>query len=84
MFSDIHFQYNGFMFGIMMLSIYHIQEENWLWGSLLFSSLINFKHIYLYIAPAFFFYILFFYCLKAGKLNDLILASFLCFISVFA
>lgn len=67
MIDNIHFQYNGFMFGIMMLSIYYIQNEKWVIGSFLFSSLINFKHIYLYIAPAFFFYILFFYCLRPGS-----------------
>ena len=64
MLPDIHFQYNGFLFGFMMLSIFYIQtKKNWLFGSFLFSTLINLKHIYLYIAPAFFFYILFFYCL---------------------
>ncbi len=47
-----------------MLSIFYIQTNNWLLGSFLFSCLINLKHIYLYIAPAFFLYILFFYCLQ--------------------
>ncbi len=59
-----------------MLSIFYIQTNHWLLGSFLFSCLINLKHIYLYIAPAFFLHILSFYCLQppahSAKLNRLI------------
>ncbi|CAF0744393.1 unnamed protein product [Brachionus calyciflorus] len=68
MVDNIHFQYNGFLFGIMMLSIYHLQNKNWIVGSVLFSTLLNLKHIYLYVAPAYFFYILTQHVLKTDSL----------------
>ncbi|XP_028405571.1 probable dolichyl pyrophosphate Glc1Man9GlcNAc2 alpha-1,3-glucosyltransferase isoform X2 [Dendronephthya gigantea] len=62
--DHIHFQYNGFLFGILILSITRMFENEFLWSAFWYSVLVNFKHIYLYIAPAYFVYLLKRYCFK--------------------
>ncbi|RUS75621.1 hypothetical protein EGW08_016614, partial [Elysia chlorotica] len=62
--SDIHFQYNGILFGIMLLSIVRILQDRPLEGAFWFSVLLNMKHIYMYIAPPYFVYLLRTYCFK--------------------
>ncbi|KZT71580.1 glycosyltransferase family 57 protein [Daedalea quercina L-15889] len=61
--DHIHFQYNGFMFGILLWSILMAREDNKLASGLLFAVLLNFKHIYMYLAPAYFIYLLRSFCL---------------------
>ncbi|ODN05618.1 putative dolichyl pyrophosphate Glc1Man9GlcNAc2 alpha-1,3-glucosyltransferase [Orchesella cincta] len=56
--DQIHFQYNGFLFGIMLLSIAKMLEGKFYLSAFIFASLINFKHIFLYVAPAFGVYLL--------------------------
>jgi alpha-1,3-glucosyltransferase len=48
--DHIHFQYNGFLFGIMLWSIAMMREGRTLLSGMLFAALLNFKHIYMYIA----------------------------------
>ncbi|XP_022079584.1 probable dolichyl pyrophosphate Glc1Man9GlcNAc2 alpha-1,3-glucosyltransferase isoform X2 [Acanthaster planci] len=60
--DHIHFQYNGFLYGLMLLSLARISEGRNLEGAFWFAVLLNFKHIYLYIAPAYFVYLLRCYC----------------------
>ncbi|KAI9056585.1 glycosyltransferase family 57 protein [Trametes sanguinea] len=62
--DHIHFQYNGFMFGILLWSILMARNDRKLASGLLFAVLLNFKHIYLYLAPAYFIYLLRSYCLS--------------------
>lgn len=62
--DHIHFQYNGILMGLMLLSMARIYQGHVLWGSLWFCVLLNMKHIYLYIAPPFFIYLLRSYVLK--------------------
>ncbi|KAB0394923.1 hypothetical protein E2I00_015762 [Balaenoptera physalus] len=52
-FPDIHFQYNGFLSGLMLLSIARLFQKRHMEGAFLFAVLLHFKHIYLYVAPAY-------------------------------
>ncbi|KAJ3062231.1 glycosyl transferase [Podochytrium sp. JEL0797] len=60
--DHIHFQYNGFLYGIQVLSIHAMWKERFVLGGVLFAVTMNFKHIYLYQAPAYFVYLLSQYC----------------------
>ncbi|RPA87864.1 ALG6, ALG8 glycosyltransferase [Ascobolus immersus RN42] len=62
--DHIHFQYNGFMYGLLLLSIVYMRDPStYLRGGILFAVLLCFKHIYLYLAPAYFVFLLRAYCL---------------------
>lgn len=65
--DHIHFQYNGFLFGILLLSIGCLIRQRFLWSAFAFAVLLNFKHIFLYMAPAFGVYLLRFYCLEQAS-----------------
>ncbi|XP_041808732.1 probable dolichyl pyrophosphate Glc1Man9GlcNAc2 alpha-1,3-glucosyltransferase [Chelmon rostratus] len=60
--DHIHFQYNGFLFGFLLLSLAKHLQSRHLQGALLFAILLNLKHIYLYVAPAYGIYLLRSYC----------------------
>ncbi|RWS13951.1 putative dolichyl pyrophosphate Glc1Man9GlcNAc2 alpha-1:3-glucosyltransferase-like protein [Dinothrombium tinctorium] len=60
--DHIHFQYNGFLNGIFLLSLAKMVQKSELWSAFWFAVLLNFKHIYLYVAPAYFVYLLKNYC----------------------
>ncbi|KAL1305599.1 hypothetical protein AAFC00_007202 [Neodothiora populina] len=61
--DHIHFQYNGFLYGMLILSIVLAREpRGLLLSGILFAILLCFKHIYLYLAPAYFVYLLRVYC----------------------
>ncbi|KAL2355786.1 dolichyl pyrophosphate Glc1Man9GlcNAc2 alpha-1,3-glucosyltransferase [Cryomyces antarcticus] len=63
--DHIHFQYNGFLYGILILSLVLARSRATLLSSgLLFAILLCFKHIYLYLAPAYFVFLLRSYCLS--------------------
>lgn len=63
--DHIHFQYNGFLYGILILSLVLARNRSTLLPSgLLFAALLCLKHIYLYLAPAYFVYLLRVYCLS--------------------
>lgn len=63
--DHIHFQYNGFLFGLMILSVVRIYQERVIESAVWFSLLLNFKHIYLYVAPAYFVYMPRCYCFQS-------------------
>jgi alpha-1,3-glucosyltransferase len=56
--DHIHFQYNGFLYGIQLLSVCAIFKNQWTWAAVYFAAVLNFKHIFLYQAPAYFIYLL--------------------------
>ena len=62
--DHIHFQYNGFLFGILVLSLVSAKLGKHLACGFWFAVLLCFKHIFLYIAPAYFVYLLSVYCLN--------------------
>lgn len=46
------------MQALLIISVGFMNRKNYLWAAFCFSLLLNFKHIYLYCAPAFFVYLL--------------------------
>ena len=63
--DHIHFQYNGFLYGILIFSMVSLRSQStMLMGGGLFATLLCLKHIYLYLAPAYFVYLLRAYCLS--------------------
>ncbi|PNY23054.1 Dolichyl pyrophosphate Glc1Man9GlcNAc2 alpha-1,3-glucosyltransferase [Tolypocladium capitatum] len=67
--DHIHFQYNGFMYGILVLSLVLARcKSTLLHCGLVFAALLCFKHIHLYLAPAYFVFLLREYCLSARSI----------------
>lgn len=64
--DHIHFQYNGLLSGMLILTIVAMTERRYIAAAFWFAILLNFKHIYLYCAPAVGMYLLTSYCLS-GK-----------------
>src|SRR6201992_3658333 len=57
------------MYGILILSLAYAQNKSTLLRSgMLFALLLCFKHIYLYLAPAYFVYLLRAYCLRPSSI----------------
>lgn len=70
--DHIHFQYNGFLYGILILSIVLARKKSGLLASgIVFAALLCLKHIYLYLAPAYFVYLLRAYCLGPRSVFDI-------------
>ncbi|GAB5355099.1 hypothetical protein AAMO2058_000176800 [Amorphochlora amoebiformis] len=61
--DHIHFQYNGFLMGVFIISIHCIRQDMCILGGILFAILLNLKHIFLYVAPLYFIYLLRRYCM---------------------
>ncbi|KAI1212202.1 glycosyltransferase family 57 protein [Annulohypoxylon truncatum] len=67
--DHIHFQYNGAMYGVLILSLVLARHKSGLLVSgLVFAALLCMKHIYLYLAPAYFVYLLRTYCLSSHSI----------------
>ncbi|CCD25370.1 dolichyl-P-Glc:Glc1Man(9)GlcNAc(2)-PP-dolichol alpha-1,3-glucosyltransferase NDAI_0F00510 [Naumovozyma dairenensis CBS 421] len=76
--DHIHFQYNGFLFAILIASIVAAKQERYLLCGLFYSIALCFKHIFLYLAPCYFVFLLRAYVLnvknfKFKSYKDLIL-----------
>lgn len=68
--DHIHFQYNGFLYGVLILSIVLARHrtDHLLLSGIVFAALLCLKHIYLYLAPAYFVYLLRVYCLGSRSI----------------
>lgn len=88
MIDHIHFQYNGFLLGILLISISFIVNGNDLLGSIFFCVLLCFKHIYSYIVPIYVVYLLKNYC-GFGKISiaqssiKIIMLGLICISSIY-
>ncbi|CAH0393536.1 unnamed protein product [Bemisia tabaci] len=67
--DHVHFQYNGFLFGILLVSITRILQGRIPEGAFWFAVLLNLKHIFMYIAPTYFIYLLRNYCISGKSLQ---------------
>lgn len=65
MVDHIHFQYNGILLGILLMSVVKMKQEKFLQGAFLFALLLNMKHLFLYVAPAYIVYLLKCYCWRS-------------------
>ncbi|XP_023289919.1 probable dolichyl pyrophosphate Glc1Man9GlcNAc2 alpha-1,3-glucosyltransferase isoform X2 [Orussus abietinus] len=69
--DHVHFQYNGFLLGILLLSMAKVSEVIYqgevLVGATWFAILLNLKHIYLYTAPAYTVWLLKWCCTKRNQ-----------------
>ena len=62
--DHVHFQYNGYLMGILILSLAALRDGRAILGAFLFAVLLAHKHIFLYAAPLYFVYLLANYCLS--------------------
>ncbi|PKA58878.1 putative dolichyl pyrophosphate Glc1Man9GlcNAc2 alpha-1,3-glucosyltransferase [Apostasia shenzhenica] len=60
--DHIHFQYNGFLLGILLISLSFLVEGWDLAGGVTFAVLICSKHLFMVAAPVYFVYLLRHYC----------------------
>lgn len=57
--DHIHFQYNGMLFGILTMCLARARSHRYVLLAFWFATLLCFKHIYLYLAPSIFVWLLF-------------------------
>lgn len=64
--DHVHFQYNGYLLGILMISLGLLKEGRDLAGGFVFAILICSKHLFMVAAPVYFAYLLRRYCCGKG------------------
>jgi len=64
----MHFQYNGFLLGVLVAAVVALQQSRVLLAGALFAALLNLKHLFLAAAPVFFVLILRGWCRAGGVL----------------
>lgn len=60
--DHMHFQYNGFLLGFLLISLSYLEEGRDLMGGFVFAVLLCFKHLFAVAAPVYFVYLLRHYC----------------------
>eukprot|EP00752_Nemacystus_decipiens_P002051 g1964.t1 len=64
MVDHVHFQYNGFLLGLLLLSMGLIKQGKVLAGGAAFACLLMLKHLFLSLAPLYFVYLLRHFCFE--------------------
>ncbi|OQR99237.1 dolichyl pyrophosphate Glc1Man9GlcNAc2 alpha-1,3-glucosyltransferase-like [Achlya hypogyna] len=62
MVDHVHFQYNGMLLGLLILSVAYIRDGDDVKGAFVYAVLLMMKHIYLYVALLYFVYLFGHYC----------------------
>lgn len=62
--DHLHFQYNGLLLGVLLVSVSYLEEGRDLMGGFVFAVLLCFKHLFAVAAPVYFVYLLRHYCWK--------------------
>lgn len=60
--DHMHFQYNGFLLGLLLLSLAALQKGDDLMGGFVFAVLLCFKHLFAVAGPIYFVYLFRHYC----------------------
>jgi alpha-1,3-glucosyltransferase len=76
MVDHVHFQYNGFLTGVLLLSLAALARDQVLQAAVWFSILLNLKHIYMYYAPAVGVYMLRSHCFQSARDGAILWRSF--------
>ena len=71
--DHIHFQYNGMLLGLMLISAALVEREQFLLGAAAYMTLVWTKHIFLFCAPVYFVYFLTQYVSRASGLGKQVL-----------
>ncbi|KAM3242952.1 hypothetical protein ACQJBY_055130 [Aegilops geniculata] len=69
--DHIHFQYNGFLMGLLLLSLHFLEQGKDLAGGVVFAALLCSKHLFLVAAPVYFVYLFRHYCCGRGAVRGL-------------
>eukprot|EP00659_Diplonema_papillatum_P009632 gene9632-14954_t len=56
--DSIHFQYNSFLYALLLISFWFVSQKQLVAAGIVFAVLVCFKHIFLYIAPAYLIFML--------------------------
>lgn len=80
--DHIHFQYNGLLFGILLLTVYFSEKKQSLLITLSFSSLVLMKHLFVPFAPIFGIVILSLLFSKGITLKSTLLLFLCCLVAV--
>jgi len=78
--DNIHFQYNGILFGLLFFSISFIAEKKYVLGAMFYFICVCMKHLFLYFAPAyclFYFHYIIIKNIKKKKFKKLFTKVFL-------
>uniref|UniRef100_A0A0R3RGQ1 Alpha-1,3-glucosyltransferase n=1 Tax=Elaeophora elaphi TaxID=1147741 RepID=A0A0R3RGQ1_9BILA len=67
MIDNMHFQYNGILTSLLLVSLSWIMRNSFLFGAVTYCILLNMKHIYLYYAPAYAVYYAVNYLFPSGR-----------------
>ena len=62
--DHVHFQYNGFMLGMLVWSAGLLRQGHILKAAIMYTVVLNFKHIFIYVAPVYFVHLLADYCFE--------------------